>query len=653
MESKRAIVNDVITLHKQCGVTDVAFMLPIHPEKQPLTAKVNHLRTCFSEMKEELKDSGLKIGILVQSLISHGSRGRAITDADLEKIITSDGKCEHRFCPLGEKFQEYSRWAINALAATEPDFFLIDDDFRLFLGGFGCFCELHLSAFASMSGQKYSLGQLVEILQKDDEESRRIGLLWNDLHRSSLIALSKVVRAGIDAADPGIPCGYCTSSEGEFVFAASIAKVLAGKTKPFVRVNNSHYHEDGYKIFPRRMYNTALQAAYLHDIPEILTEADTFPQHRYSMSALALHGQISGSLLNGATGVKLWITRLAEYEPECGVAYRGMLKRYRGFYEELSRILPKVEWHGPSTPFPSLPAPLWNPIESGKQVYTTNWVGNILGRMGIPCQFGGKSEVTMLAGREVDFFSDKELLGFLGSGLLLDGAAAEKFCKRGFSEYLGIEVEDIRMRVSLEKLRNNSDLNGEAAGAKMPLLNLSFTTRKIILKNEKVKILSDLMLESWYECPDSELKLMGPGLTLFENKLGGRVAVYATSLCGDTWNDLMNFVTLKRKQQLIRLVELLGNCPFPFVVLSDVDLYVKHGHISTESGKVQLLCVFNLNPDSLPKLHLRVENPNISEIRLLSESGEWQNTSWKSDGNSELMVNIPVEMMKPLIFRIH
>ncbi|MFA6176720.1 MAG: hypothetical protein WC765_09100 [Phycisphaerae bacterium] len=650
MEAKQAILADLLVLKNECGVTDVAFMLPLHPEQPPLSAKIEHLGGCFSEMRKELENSGLRVGILVQSLMSHGDRGGALVNADMNQIVSLDGKQLQRLCPLGQAFREYSHQAMTTLALTKPDFFLIDDDFRLFLEGIGCFCELHLDAFFKASGKALSREQLVGILQRDDPVSRDIGRLWNDVSRSSMLSMAKCVRDGINVVDSKIPCGFFTSSNGEFAWASDIANILAGETPPLVRLNNSHYHEDGYKIFPRRMYNTAMESAYLPNVAEVLVEADTFPQNRFSQSARSLNAQIVGTLLNGVNGVLLWITALTEFKPEAGVAYRDMLRRHQGYYGALSLMLPEVEWRGPSTPFPIKPASFWNPIELGKQVYTSNWAGNILGRLGIPAQFGGTSKIKMLAGREVDFFSDEELLGFFAGGLLLDGAAAEKICDRGFSNYLGVGVKASQLRVSLDRLSEDANLNGKAAGAKFALMNFACATRAITVMHESVTILSELMLEPWYQCPVPQS--VGPGLTLFTNHIGGRIAVYAMSLCGDEWNDGYNFINLKRKEQLVRVMELLGDSPLPFMVLGDVDLYVKHGDIRSNNGGGQLLCVFNLNSDTLPELRLRVADPNVSEIFLLSEMGEWRKPLWKSDGGSEIIVKTEVETMKPLILKV-
>ena len=453
----------LLRLERDGGVTDVAFMMPLQPETFPPAVKVARFRDLFLEMRQALSASRLRTGILLQTLIGCGDHGQNMPEPVFRRIITLEGKESNRTCPLDRALQDYVRQTLATLAGAGARFFIVDDSTRLFAwNAIGCFCPDHLSALNRLVGRPLSAGELAETLKRDDPAARRIGEAWDRVLLDSLLDLARAVRGGIDSVDPAIPCGY-NCSVSEIAYAEPIALALAGQTRPFVRVNSSYYQEGGYKPFPRVMCQTAMQAAYLPRIPEILAEADTWPQHRYSESARTLHGQIAASLLNGVTDVLLWITRMHDFEPECGREYRRMLQAHRGFYREFTRLLPRVSWREPSSPFPAVPASSWNPLAENKQVRAATWAGDLLGRLGIPCRFGGASSVAMLTGQETGFFSDAELRRLLAGGLLLDGAAAEQFCRRGLSEHLGVEAEETRMRVSYERLADDPLLNGGAA----------------------------------------------------------------------------------------------------------------------------------------------------------------------------------------------
>lgn len=634
---------DLRRLSGDGGVTDVAFMLPMAPEGEvPTPAKAVHLSDCFREMKEGLRGSGLRVGVLLQSTIGHGPR----SDAGFQRIVNSQGRDTACMCPLGRGFRKYIGDAVATLARARPDFFLVDDDFRLLHFRHGCFCAAHVAALNRLSAADYDRPRLLEALDGEEPESRRLGEQWHDVLADSLVELARVIRRSIDSVDPAVPCGYCACS-ADIEFAAPVARALAGQSAPFVRVNNARYLETGNKDFPARMHHTAFQVHALQGIDEILSETDSCPHNRYSVSARSMHAHIAGSLLNGCTGVKLWITRLDDYEPASGVAYRDMLVSHRGFYRELAGLLPAVEWQDPITPLPVAPVRNWNPIVWEKREKHTTWTGAVCGRLGIPSgsACGRTHGVAMLSGDDVDLFSDGELAAFLAGGLLLDGMAGVKLCRRGFSEHLGVTVDAPSWTVSLERFESNA-MNGIAAGRE---IRLAGEVCRILPRGTAVSALTTMYRQPWYMSPD--VAAMGPGLTLFENHAGGRVAIYAASLAAGGFESFV-FLNESRKTQLINVLGWLNRAPLPVVALGDVDLYTRYGTVSPRCGGGELFCVLNLNPDALPELGLCLSDRRVREVLLLSATGEWRKTDWRYGSASTAVVRVPVETMEPLVLRL-
>ena len=646
---------DVLNLQKEVGISDVCIFVNLYPEKPPFDDKIDRFCELFLDMKKRLSGSGLRMGALIQPVFGTGDHGQLANCPGFRHMVSMDGHETMRICPMDSKFQDYVYSNMSKMTKAGPDFFVIEDSFRFWTGGrnqIGCFCKEHMKLFNETTGYHLTREDLARSLELQDPDNRKIGALWEKTLSNSLVELSKIVRQGIDAVNANVPCGL-NLSLSEIAYAKPIALALAGNTQPFVRTQSSYYLENGFKFFPRVMYQNALQAGYLkNDVSDILAEADTFPQHRYSESALTLKAQITASLLNGCNGLFLWISRRTTFEPECGLAYREMLEKNRGFFQKLNNLTPHVTWIGPSSPFPSAPVSSYNPITTNKSIISQTWAGDYLGRLGIPCCFGGFSNIAMLAGDEVDFFSDNELKDFLKRGLLLDGSAAEKFCQRGLSEYLGVTANSETIRASYEQFVDNPALSGESAGRKICFWNGSFHTRKITIHDDQVQVLSLLMAEPLYTRQDAEKVALGS--TFFKNSLGGRVIIFASSLVGDIpfGDGSFNFIDGARKKQLVNILKLLDASTVPIVINSDLDIYAKCGSIAPECGGGMLLCVFNLNPDASPELRLQVAKDNISEINSLSESGEWKKTAWKRNANSELIVKLPVEMMKPLILRI-
>ena len=612
-ENKAEITEDLLRLHRDCGVTDVAFMLSLSPtEAEPTMAEAQHLRDLFLEMREPLRGSGLKIGILIQSTIGHGYS----TDSRFQRITTLDGTAKKSFCPLDPDFTNYIRQAVATVAVTRPDFFLVDDDFRVHHGAPGCFCPLHLAAFNKVVDGHFTRESLMQTLQREDAESRRLGQAWDQSLLGSLAGLARAIRDVINSVDPDLPCGFC--SPGNINYTLSLAKILAGRQPPLVRVANSWYQENDGRGLLARVYWTAAQMEAFKGIPELLSESDTYEQNRYYTSAHALNGQITLSLLYGTTGAKLWITRMGEYEPGSGLAYREMLRRNIKRYGELKRLCPSVSWDEPATPLPGQPVALWNPADLSKQRFVKNWAAKVCGHLGIPCRAASwdraDAKILMLAGPEVSFFTDAELKSFLGRGLLLDGPAAAQLCQRGFAELLGIDAS--------------------RRGARVVLL----------VRNARVQTLSKCQQSPSDLSPVKEMT--ESKLTLFENQLGGRVAVFAADI------DPSPFMNETRREQLIDVLGWLNRAPLPVVVVSDVDIYARHGVLAPEEGGGELLCLFNMNMDALPELRLRVGSPGIKEISRLEGDGTWRTLAWHPGTGSELIVQAPLETMEPLILRL-
>ncbi len=654
------LVADQLRLERECGITEVAPIVPLNPEEAvPSLAKAEYLRDRFLEMREALRAAGstLPVGLLMQSLIGHGTR----TEAPFQRLVRADGTTNNRMCPLDPGFKSHIRAAVRTVAASRPAFLLVDDDFRLFLCGYGCFCPLHLAGFNQRIGGHYDRESLLAVLNRTDPDARRIGDAWTAWLIESLVGLAGDVRAGIDDVDPELSCGYCTPLDGpgSAAFVVPVAQTLAGRRPPFVRVNNSWYLGNDARGLLDRIYPTALNVALLQaaGITDILSESDTFPHNRYSTPARAIDAHLVFSILHGVTGAKLWVTRTMNHEPASGEAYREVLARRRGLRDALFQLMPAVRWDEPASPLAEHLISPWNPADYNKE-RLPSWAAAVCARMGIPCRIGGDpAAVAMLTEPESELLSDAELSALLGRGLLLDGGAAERLCRRGFAEHLGVDVDMPASRsVNFERLAEHP-VNGPLAGNQVSLSSFfGSSVRRLTVREPGVQVLSTAFSQPWYMSPDPVAA--GPAVTLFENRLGGRVAVYAATLA-PTDNFLFltyyyAFMNQTRRGQLVRILDWLNRAPLPAVVQTDADLYVRHGVIDAAAGGGELLALFNLNMDDLPEFRLRLAGPPPARIAGLTDAGAWADLPWRADSaTGEITVAVPLETMVPRLLRIH
>ena len=164
-------------------------------------------------------------------------------------------------------------------------------------------------------------------VEMETEEDAKMRDAFVETQLDSLRECVKFMRAGIDEVDPSIQGSF--SCVGPCCEAATeIATTMAGKGNPvLLRINNGNYHPVGTKEFSNNFLRAAVQMAVLKSqgkVDNFLAETDTCPQNRYSTGAMSLHAHFVGTILEGVSGAKHWITR-GFFEPKSGRKYREIL----------------------------------------------------------------------------------------------------------------------------------------------------------------------------------------------------------------------------------------------------------------------------------------------------------------------------------------
>ncbi len=606
------------------GVDEVALSLTLHPEGIPSIRKAEFYTELFRQYRKALEGSGVKAGILLQSLIGHGWPGAPVSPEPWQHTVNIAGETTLRMCPLDPGFREYVRQTVRMLARERPYAFLVDDDIRLINGvHLECFCPRHLTRFNELSGKNFSADELREAV-RNARPGDPLLACFEMVRRRSLLEFADLIRGAIDAVDPSIPCGFCTAS-WESPIAGAFAKRLAGGNRPYLRINNALYLERSAKDFPEKMSYTQMLRKFHEEIPDLLDEADTFPQYRYSKSALSMHAHITGAILNGLNGAKLWLTNTRWHDPETAREYEQILARHRNFYPELARTMREVRLQGPIVPL--MPGEgNWHPLKLNSFFYETDWNGSLLGQFGIPARWEKLpvKGVRMLAGEDsIAFFSDDELRELLSGPLLLDGTAARAVAARGFAKELGVTPETREYRFSCEE----NCLTGEP----VTFMN-DFISPFLAVNSEKTVMISKLMTTPFRGSP--EASFVAPGVTLFKNALGGTVAVFARHLKMSP----INHQSPGHRRLLLQVLDRLNGKPLPYVVMELQNIYVLHGKM--EDG-ADFLSVFNLNFDPLNSIHLRVQK-RVTEILELTPEGIWKPLEWTQN-------DVKLEIAKRLI----
>jgi hypothetical protein len=640
-----AALEQLMVLCREAGISDVAVMVQVHPEAEPLLAKIDDAADRFRRVRTRLQAEGVAAGILLQTILDHGERGFPYSPAPFQRIVGADGaEARACFCPLDLAFRAYVGEAVARLAAAGPDFMIVDDDTRTaphHPASRGCCCPLHLALHAQRTGQAFTREALLAQVARDDDDGLAVREAWAETQREGLFGLLGVVRAAIDAVDPALRGGIAVCSN-QLPHAEAMARLLAGSARPLLRLGTAYYLENGYKGFAGVMAQLAHQRARLGADIECLSEADTWPQTRYSLSATGLRGYIIAAALAGAEVAQTWVTNLMEWGADEGRAYREMLRDSRAVIDVVQALAGQVEWQGPVAlqDMRQLSRAPWMPYTSDF-LPAPQWAGMVFGRLGLPFRTAGDG-VRLLAGNAPLGFTRDALRGFLAGGLLLDGPAARHIARLGLGEYLGVAVEDADLRPNFEQFADDADLNGPVAGARHYLMRLDPSHLARLTPQPGTRVASWLM--SWPGFQSLDQQRLAPALTLAENALGGRVAVYAHSIAGFPE---MSFLSEHRKVQLTRVLAWLG-APLPAYTLDTADAYVQYGRLA---GGDDLLLIVNANTDPISPLRLHLARGVPARAEALDDDGVWRPCALTCDGE-DVRVPCTLPTMRPLLLRL-
>ena len=628
VENLERICDDIVELVRSGVINLPLFNMTLVPEGDPPVDKAGELTERFMRFQERLAKDGISGGVLLQSTIGHGyilNRQNPYQNY----IGMMDEKERQVCCPLDEGVQEHFYNVCKTIASAHPAFMLIDDDFRL-LGrsGRGCACPLHLAEFKRLTGLDLTIEQLREHLNGSSEEDRRLARIFDKMQCDSLVNMAKRMRQGVDEIDPAIPGGYCPCGI-DIRHALPIAEAFAGRGNPsLIRINCGFYNQRGPQLFSGVMQSAAIQLAAIREKTGIvLTETDTCPHNRYSTSAASLHAHYSGSLLEGCDGAKHWISRLCGNEWKSAKAYRKILSCYQGFYRKLAGFGRTVDWFGARFALPQEPCFEYNPVE---RVWGESWHMLMLERMGIPMYFSKKAGgAVFMNGTQVRVFSNEELEKLLSGVLVLDSKAAKYLCDKGYEDHLGVRVLEWDLPPATGEMLPEGMTAPQEELCKLELLGATVDSKIFHAPyNQSV-----------------ERDFIAPGCTMFRNRLGGTVIVFAGTPPSIGNLSAFGFLCENRKRQIVRLISTTAGLPLYYT--GDVDMYMRGG-ILPDNSMIGVL--FNLGTDQLDSFELFIDRA-FECLEYLTPEGNWEKVEFSFIGEKEIEVALRLETFMPQVLR--
>ena len=623
------ICQDIKEQYRQ-GVTDCAlFCMTLMPEGTPPVPKAEQLCAQYDLFRERLEAEGVPSGILMQASIGHGY---SLNErAPYQRYVNlTDGEEVDISCPYDADFQKYISHAMEVLASHRPRVIMVDDDFRLVncRAGKGCACPMHLAEFNRRAGLNLTREELYAHVMGETDEDARLREIYLEVERDSLRAGARAMRAGIDRVDPKLPGLFCCVGNA-CEAAVDIATILAGEGNPVViRLNNGNYTPVSSRFVSMHMQRAATQVAVLRaqgHVDAFLAETDTCPQNRYSTGAQSLHTHFTGTILEGASGAKHWITRLGRYEPKSGIAYRKILAKNAGFYRALAELTPTLRWTGCRIPVSSVPD-----FGLTRDTWLSGWAMHVLERMGLPLYFSAKAGGTVFLDSFGDQgYTDAQLEEMFRGTVFLDGEAAVRLNDRGFTGLIGVKTQEW----------TGATITGERMDATGGGASRQVRAKHLVPVDDTVQTVS-VNFHRVGTNPDEDLF---PAVTVYKNPLGGTTVTF----CGATkteFNHLeaFSFLCESRKNQLVSLMKQYGDLPVYYD--GDEEMLMKAAY----TPENELFCaLFNLGLDPIEEIALVCDKP-VERVQKLQPDGSRADVSFRTE-NGVLFVEAPAYTLDPVI----
>ena len=625
-------VADLIDQYQRRITSCPLFVMTLIPEGDPVIDKAEKFCRIFARYRDALAAAGVPCGVLVQSSLGHNNA--SVTPAPFQHMIGfSDGATYHVYCPLDPGVVDYLAAAIGRVAKEHPKTIMLDDDFRVMMRPHeGCACPLHMQAFNEENGTAMSREELLDHIKAHPRADDPLTASFERWQRVGLVRAATAIRAAIDAVDPTIQGVNCTSGD-ECDTVTLTNPIFAGKGNPtVVRVPNGTYSPITTRQFSDTIRRAAASGAKCrkHGIDVVLAETDTVPFNRYAKNARYLHAHFTFSLLAGLRGAKHWITRQRSWEPTSGVAFRNILAKHAGLYDELARISEGIRFVGAGSRFLIQENHVYFP-RSIYEYHSNFWVSYALERLGIPFYFtDAPAPATFIEGDIVRDMTDGEIRAMLDGGSVFATAeAAADLVARGFGAEVGVEVTPYELPPHGESFDGTLAETG----------TVQKNARRLTPTDDRTEVISYC-----YRKKGVEIDLLAPAVTTLPREDGRYTSVFAGDpKCNFFYTEGFSFLCESRKNQLIGLLSRAG--ALPVYLAGDNELCLQAGYL-TDGRLLCAILVIGFDPEERPVLYLE-KAP--ARIRRMEPDGSYREVAFTPLGEGRYAIDATAEPMYPLI----
>ncbi len=532
---------DIIEVCRKARIEEVLFLEQSHQIAMVPYPLEKHRRMAdiYKKMAGTLRSHGIVYSINLATLIGHSdARVEDEWVLPFQKFVGDDLREAHaNYCILDEGWQDYAAQVCSIYGSTQPDKMYIDDDFRSLNHTtlLGCFCPIHAARTAKACSMELTPQSLFDHIRGSEEIDYYVREAWIRVNFDSQLEAARRMRLAAEEVSPLTRLGLMNSGEPSHSVQGRdmdlLLREFSGSTRrPLSRPAGGYYSD---MIHGQMFESHQWMALSIHQIGndvQITSEVENWPHTRFTKSVHCTRMQMELHALAGAEDFTLNVYDYlaTPYEQESG--FTEMLRSMKDKLSIIQRARKGKQAVGFGLP--------WHRNTAAKSAGTRGYIADLmpnreidhlLAQFGLPTQFT-PARGNALLGDAVQAYDDHEIRTFLSGGLLIDGTALDHLCARGFGQLLGCRTIGMLPHAAVERLDPN-EFSGAFAGNNLLTnwFNLDKEGKYVyqLELSEGARAISTLL--------DCELHEVAPGTVVYENELGGRIAVFPVPITTSTW----------------------------------------------------------------------------------------------------------------------
>ncbi len=387
-------------------------------------------------LSDFFRENGLETGAWIWTFMCN------TREMGFSPMVGIDGnRFESYACPDDTVFSDFAYDYLREIAKTGVDIIMYDDDFRYgFLGSSpACLCEKHIERINRITGEPKTREALRKYIETGSKNKFRDAYL--QANGEAFADFARKMRSAVDSVDPEIRLGMCsclTSWDIDGITPDKLSKILAGNTKPFVRLIGAPYWAVNRAFGGMRLNDVIelerMESSWTRNAEtEILSEGDAYPRPRTACPSSFVEGFDTALRASGCTDgiLKYGIDYNSALGYETGYALHH--EHNRKLYGEIDELFRNTTPCGVRIyEFPQKLSLMEVPTETVRSVNIQELfyspASRLLSHNGIPSVYSGEGTFGVCFGENARQISDEAL----SHGMIIDTPAAEILMSRGY-----------------------------------------------------------------------------------------------------------------------------------------------------------------------------------------------------------------------------